>query len=642
MTKDAYIFRSAVIAAIDQLPKFLRDPIISDSNHENKLGVIVEVDAVLAFGDSGISFQRSNVLDAVRKCFASESEVLDTTGHSWRVEFETNVERPTISLTQNQTRFSVPHLLLLSPNTETRLNAFCAEVGRVNLPRTSAERWSDLLRARAPSDDELNDIHDDLNNTPVSIASLIQDGMHSGATLISTLVPNSLDYFDRLIGPYGDEQTLEDYVERVAPTHMAELIKWRPFEGYLFSLLLTAHPKLCTLLDSLMHDDAELLRCYTWLLTEGDILSCSSAIEAGVVRSETTHELIGPLKQLVGSMFSALATDKGKPIFEQFSNIIIFVYGQIAASRLLASRPPYWRKLAAIAQAALISRCIKSTGADASNFSQWALSARGHFYLMQGYIDLQVEPRWQPELILPDQLRNELVGRIVYAGLNNDAAIKAAKLNGLVTDDTDGSLRKFVDLALAAQPGPLEGGGVALMELPYEKAENISLGLQEADITAMSLLDLVNFALVFRISDELVSAAAETIAGLDYQLESDGDKNLLVHVLVGLAAIAATYRHHKLADCLFILLRKCRRFFPEQLDVDSSFRVAMVACASRSDLQGWSECVGSCMNDLAFNDISNEDAQRLHAHISTLCALAPELWASCGSSVAALRSVFER
>jgi len=75
-------------------------------------------------------------------------------------------------------------------------------------------------------------------------------------------------------------------------------------------------------------------------------------------------------------VFLAAAPIAGVDPYELQSSLITLTYGEIANSRVLAERPPYWRRLAAIAQASMIARCIVRVGSDATQFIEWAKAAR--------------------------------------------------------------------------------------------------------------------------------------------------------------------------------------------------------------------------------------------------------------------------
>lgn len=158
-------------------------------------------------------------------------------------------------------------------------------------------------------------------------------------------------------------------------------------------------------------------------------------------------------------------------------------------------------------------------------------------------------------------------------------------------------------------------------------------------ISASSFFALVNGSLPFRIPADLADTAADAIARADYRLDCGGDGKVLISILIGLATVAAITRNHQLTDSLFTLLHKYRRFHLDELGIEDSFRIGMIASASRVETSDWCQCVGNCMTDLAFQPIEQNEAARLHSHLVHLCHLVPELWATCGQAEAALRSV---
>jgi hypothetical protein len=291
--------------------------------------------------------------------------------------------------------------------------------------------------------------------------------------------------------------------------------------------------------------------------------------------------------------------------------------------------------------AALIERCFVAVGGDTTEFSDWAMSARGQLFLLQCFVDLRLEPRWLPELVLPHQLKNELGARVWIAAKNNAEDVNAAGWGYLLLDDVEGSVRRKINIPLAFLPGPLEGGTEAQMEIPAEHQAEMLTGLSGSVITASSFCALVNSSLLFRVPADLADAGADAIARAEYRLDCGGDVKLLVNVLLGLATVAAVTRNYRLTDSLFTVLRKYRRFYPDELGIEDSFRIGIIASASRVELSEWCQLVGSCMADLAFQPIAKDEASRLHSHLVHLCHLVPELWATCGQAEAALRSVLK-
>jgi hypothetical protein len=495
-----------------------------------------------------------------------------------------------------------------------------------------------VLQARPLDDDEFGDIQGDLSDTPVVVRDAIHDQLACGMASLDRLVPRSVQYYERLVGRHEDGLSFATYVALVATPHMERLIKWRTFDGYQLALLLSSQPALSAALGVLDIESDELGRIFDLLAVEGDAMSRTAAVEIGLSRFNSDAQLQDPLSRLV----SAVAVSEQREACDRYkllSSLMIVVYGELARTRILASKPPFWRKLAAIAQLALIERCCVAVGGDATKFADSAISARWQFFVLQFFVDLRLEPRWLPELVLPHQLKNEFGGRVWMAANNNSDAVTTAGWGHLLLDDVEGSLRRQITIPQASLPGPLEGGSEAQMEIPAEHQAEMRADLLGSVITASSFSALVNGSLLFRIPADLADAAAVAIERAEYRLDCGGDKNLLVVILFGLTTVAAVTRCHKLTDSLFMVLRKYRRLYPDELGIEDSFRIGMIASASRVELSGWCQCVGSCMTDLAFQPISKDKAARLHSHLVHLCHLVPELWATCGQAEAALRSV---
>ena len=636
MSRQSYIRASIAVAALELFPGRVRGALISDPKFREEYGI--STDAVLSFDNGKVEFQRSVLLDAVRRSFHAATTVDDMWGQGWSVEFLENEDPPKIALVQHEKRFVVAHLVLLSQDRDTRLKAFRREASVTNLPSEAVEGWERLLESRSPDDDELGNIQDDLSNTPIFAQNAIRENLAKGTVSKNALVPRSEKYYERLVGRYEDGQTFEDFVKRVATPHMERLIKWRPFDGYQFSLLLASQPKLGAALGAIEVETSELARVYDSLTTEGDVLSRAAAIEAGLLSVQAAPALKEPLSRLINALIATNRETQPDP-YNLLCSIIVAVYGEIAHTRVLASKPPYWRRLAAIAQSVLIARCVTASRIDATAFAHWAMSVRAEIFLLQCFVDLRLEPHWLPELILRDQLKHELGGRILAAANAQAAFVNEAGWNTLLLDDTNGSLRKQLNLSRAFLPGPLEGGMNPQLDVPATHLAEMRSDLSQPVITAASFSDIVNGSLLFRIPSELADMAADAIARADYRLECIDDTTPLVPYLLGLASVSSVTRNHRLADSLFILLRKYRQFHPEELSVEDSFRVAMIACASRMELSEWCKSVGNCMTDLAFQPIAKEQAIRLHSHVVHLCHIVPELWTSCGQAEAALRSV---
>ena len=160
------------------------------------------------------------------------------------------------------------------------------------MPAQALEKWEALLDSRAPDDDELGLIQDDLNNTPIAIQNAIHANVTSPAISVDVLVARSEEYYERLVGRYEDGQTFEEFVKRGAAPHLEQLVRWRPFEGYQLALLLASQPNISAALDAIGLETKKLIEVYEWLTAKGDPLSRAAVIETGLFRVQVDRAML--------------------------------------------------------------------------------------------------------------------------------------------------------------------------------------------------------------------------------------------------------------------------------------------------------------------------------------------------------------
>jgi hypothetical protein len=468
---------------------------------------------------------------------------------------------------------------------------------------------------------------------------MIRENLASGSVSLDVWVPRSARYYERLVGQWESGVSLEGYAKEAAPRQFSELLKWRGAEGLKLALLLAPQPHLSAALAEAEIGDDTLGEVLSWLADKGDVMSCAAGIEIALPRLAGHDQLKEPLGRLLKAFVAGKPVANVDPI-ELLSCLIFAVYGEIAHCRIHAMRPPFWRKLAAIAQASLIARCIADIGGDATELARWLQSVRSQMSMLQCFADLRVEPRWLPDFALPRQLRNEICGRVATIAATLGPDMLEPDLRKLLLGDEEGSLKHRYNPTCAWLPGPLEGAITPFIELSAEEVAGIKDDLSSETLTVALISRLANAATVLRFPAELADMAGDAIARADYRLHCD-DKAAFVPHLLGLASVAAIARSGKLADALFLLLRTYRRFHPDELTIDDAFRIAIIACASRTELMDWCKCVGDFVTDCAFQPLTADEAMRLHSHLVHLCHLVPELWSTSGQAEAALRSILK-
>ena len=379
----------------------------------------------------------------------------------------------------------------------------------------------------------------------------------------------------------------------------------------------------------------ELVHAFDFLDKHGDRTSQLGAIEVGLRVLPTSPEIEPVLIRLIEQISDDDVNGPASGL-KLLSALFILVDGELSRIRLLSSEPPFYRRLAALSQAALIHRQILNSAIDIDHFCEWAFNNRLEQYYFQSLADMRLEPRWHPDLATALQLKSEFIGRIMIAAKHYKQNVKVGELSDLVLATVSRNLRSQNGFFNSYLPGPLEGSSDSQIILPTEIAEAIETQLKTEEVGPSSFIALVNSALIFRIGSDQAELAAKALKLGSYRLMNVEDRSQLLAILNGLATVAAVARSRILADELRILVRRYRRDAQYVLSIEEATRICLVAAASHTDLNGWREFTGDWLTELAFSDLGGNDGQVLHSHLKCLCHAVPELWVSCGRADAAL------
>ena len=638
MTNNPYLRATLAYAALQLAPPLIRQTLLDDSAFRSGFGFKTE--AVLDFGDSGVSIQRSTVFDAARKVLSESPgvEVTDEAGKKWQLINRIQEQAlPVFAIIHGDQSLDLPDLNVLSQDKTTRLRWLEKASSDVNMPARERRHWHNILSARPLEDEEVGEFYDDIRDTPVHVSRAIRREFTDGKSGISTLVPPSRRYFERLVGAYDGSASVQDYAAAMARQHFEQLSDWKPYDGFLFSLFLCSHSSLTAEINTEHLGDQDVVRIFDFLEKYGDRISQVGAVEVGLRILSERPGIEAALIRLIEQIRDDDVEDAGSG-FKLLSALFGLVDGELSRTRLLAAEPPFYRRLASLAQAALIHRQYVNAGISGDTFCEWAFKARGGAYYLQTLADLRLEPRWAPDLASASQLQADFFGRIMLTASDHEDKSKGSKVHALALGDGPGSLRSRSEFFRPYFPGPLEGGGSSPNPLPTEYAEAISGQLSAKEAEVSSFIALVNTARIFRMESQQAESAAKLLKSSSYQISGLQDKPQLLYLLDGLATVAAVTRSRALADELRIVARRYGRDAQYNLSVEDAMRVCLVAAASCADLNDWREFVGDWLTELAFGELKKDEGAAFHWCLQYLCHAVPDLWVSCGKADAALEA----
>lgn len=507
MANNPYVKAALVLSALEFVPPIIRETLLEDAIFRKTYGI--KADGQLSFADFGVSVRRSVLFSAVRSVFLGKPEVKvpDTKGRKWKVKkISGESSHAKFSLTRGNQQLILPDLCALSPDQATRLRSFDEASFDFNLPNSANAQWRDVLAARALEDDEIAAYLDEFRETPVGEARSIHRQIIDGKSSIAALAPTSLRYFEMLVGAYDGSATIKDYAAGCCRRFFHELSAWKPYEGFLFSLLLSSHSFLSAEINVDRLSTEELLRAFDFLEKQGDRISQLGAIEIGLRVLSSRPEIEPNLIRLIELLRDDDATGLTSG-FKLLSALFTFVDGELSSNRLLTAKPPFYRRLASLAQAALIQRQLMNSGINSNRFCEWALSQRGAEFFLQSLTDMRTEPRWNPHLSAATQVKEDFLGRIMIAAKKHEQNIKGGKLFDLVLGSVPESIQSHADFLCPYFPGPLEGAQETQNILPAEIAATIKTQLQTKEASPSSFIALVNSALIFSLGTDEAALA---------------------------------------------------------------------------------------------------------------------------------------
>ncbi len=635
----------AIFVARDTLGRFppsIRSELLSRDRVKQELGMDTRL--VLKLHLNEIEFDRDELFNSFRKLVNSSNEPLeirDLKEGLWKVTKEITVGHTSIILKGEA--FDIPiedqywgfHL-----DSNYRLLQLKRESDSNYLPQVIYQYWHDLLSTKVLDNDEHEHLRLALSFSPISYFYHMHNEFQNGTATVDALVPSNSDYYQRLAGVWASENNVSEYSEATLRTHLQQLLQWNQVEGLKLALVLCSHSSISELIDLRLIDLDSLESLFKWLIEFGDMTSLIGAIEIGLKYVNTNPNIAGPLEKVVQHTKEIIKDETGNKIdsgrIALHSALFVLVFGEVTRTNCLAGYPPFWRRLAAFAHAALIERVIIERALKIEPFIDWAYENGGHTFLCKTLIDLRLEPRWLPDYIDPFQVRSDFTGRLVGAGNRYESQIASTNLSALLIEDSPEGVRSLMVLPNAIYPGPLEGSISPINELPDEYLKDIESALNAKTIEVNSFARLVNASKLCRVTDNHALIAANALKETQYYLHNPGDSRHMISLINGLAGLASSSRSADLAKGIRILARVLRRVSPNEFGPSDELKHLMVAAAAYEQIDHWAEFISEWVSEIAYEAPIGKKAAEMLYQMRLLVKLEPALTEPCSKADAIL------
>jgi len=620
--------------ALSLFPEIISNSLLDDPSFIHRFGV--ETTSRITFGDSAVSFDSKNLFDAVSIILStpgSKSTAKDVDGDEWELSVESDSGGKFTLLACGDRRAKLPYFWPLSPCADIRVSQFDKEAELNNFNGTVFEGWRSKLSAAPLNTSSIDDLWKDLSLTPTRFAESLAVKLRSEDCSILDLVPREIEYYEALVGPLGQVDSLSNYI-RETNVFVSQLMGWNHVKGLKCALLLSSHSQLISDIDLSTFSAENFCSVLEYVRSEGDVFSKVGILELGFEKVKEWPQIQTCLLALISDLIHDSPLEQGGR-FSFISSLVVLVIGELSRIKIFKDKPPFWVRLAAIAHASSIERVYLASGGMPVKFKTWVYENRGLDFFMRSLLDMRLEPRWQPEFVSPAQLKFEMLCRVANALKKSYEHLTLPEFSDLLEVDARGAskLLKFPESFL---PGPLEGGLASSLPMPEEVLRNLENQLTSDSVNVDSFNSLVNSSLIFNITMDHARLAASALRKVKYQLEqSKGGSNFFA-LISGLATVAAVTRSKELADEVRVLSRVTRRREDTTLSGTDELRIALISAASIQDFQQWSDFFGDWLTEIAYEVEAGEQSVLLLNSLKAIVELEPDLLSACSKAESSL------
>lgn len=526
----------------------------------------------------------------------------------------------TVRIEVDSEKFNFWHVDLLSKSKAKRIAALRRALNAT--PLTASEEADWLKVCEQPlTDDAHAKILQAFTATPEAFSGAISQPQSLNGAI---MVPTSKGYFERLIGQQADAPTFQEFLKASLASHTSHLVD--KMEVGVRRLAFLGASQAVVPFEALRNCD---LSHIEKLLDSFDVFSLVFGFE--ICRDRWAHgerraAALGT--KFLQRIFSNEAWLKSR--CEMFAACFVVTSQHIRLVTNSDQSPLYWSRLAALAHAGVLANSLRGIE-KTDEFMDWAFNASGAAYTWYSAVDKRDEPRWEPEMIDPASLRNEIIGRCFNSigHLSDEQRPKEwLEIMTKVLDTVHPKIAAFF-------PGPLDGF------LPRVSSPAVDKGAKSVEEILKSKISLKDAPglLTLAYGGVVTTDHANEIMRLLEQSTAELAKYETAYPALRVTAyIAEVSRDAELANAV---ISRCLRLITHETtteEVLALFLVAVKACGANTQQEKYFEDLGNVAARFAFT-FPKEAAMEFSNVLETLSRRDPRLLSALGQANLVAESV---
>jgi hypothetical protein len=528
--------------ALRRLSTDVQNAVLSDGAIAARMGIDLSHPLRLP-GD--ITIDRSSLFTAFQRAADGEPipEIFDSQGVKQVMQVE--IEGDSAVLTYGTDRVTFPQAILLAADPARRRAAAASIVQNFTLTMQALAQFESIIGQSTYTHNDFFAACKILASAPEPFADALRDTAKKGTLAMSDLLPTDAAYWDNITAKRLNSESMPDFVSHELAAERAARISLNPVVA-VDVLSLTFGAIELVPLETLQKIDADsLIESLRRLLDTPDPHALSAALDICADRAadnrfvELGSDILDKLLSEPKRLFGELAT---------FATAYIIAGAHLAKHEGLRRQPVFWRRLAAAAHAALVTRVLGSQEDDEHSLFDWAMRLVGKTFYLSVFDDAHVEPRWKPDWITPNFLAADIYGRLLQILQRLGEAAPPSWRKKI--DEAKDAVNKDVPPFAHAFPSLLQGRRAKPAEMPSTDAPISEIFIEfAAKPTIENFLMFFQFTYAFGFPPEARESVLTAVQSLRTEMASTPPE--LVQGALQLAAfIAAGNRDVELAEAV--------------------------------------------------------------------------------------------
>ncbi len=612
--------KSSLISLLKDYPDSFVDDIFNDEDFINKAGIKFNYN--INFSEADIQFEDEIFYYSLITLYKDgHASLKDEADKVWNLSLSDEPKEAPIKdvlLSCGDSKFTVSEFWFVHPDINLRLAYFEYIKTDLLLGKASLNKMVSILSSNISASERMTHVKTMIGTSPgVFYSNLSSSLMKRSSLRLDQLVPESLSYYQSLIGEIEDSHNIIEYFNMEGFGHVKYLIDLYGEKSVPNILCLNWNPNFSNEKVISIFDDALLCSAYEYIKSNNCSFLDFSFSDILLKIRRADDDSVNIISRIV----DILRNGDVKKTLSLLSFFFILTDAVLIRSKQFDCYPVFYRRLASLSHASLLYRCFCANGVEEDQkLCDWIARNFGQDFYIGNLLDLRTDSRWLPDYAEQTQLRYELFGRL----LNAISVIDEAERHKYVKTDDEflSNLPFSIDMFL---PGPLEGG-IEPTDMPSYIEEIINNGLASSGSTTDSFTGFMNSSRYWKLDKQYLASVAEKIRSSGHMFEKIESIDVLYSCLNGLAVAASITKSELLADELLILTRVYRREFLKECKLQELVFIGVLASGSFSSITLWCKYLGQYLSELTYLDLDYEEQQNLYYLIKSICNLEPRLF----------------